>query len=331
MPPFSSAAPEPTLVGTYLRLRLRLLGRLAREAGWLRLTLVLPMLLLAGLQVVNVLGQHPVGRWALPVLLAGTLLSAHRQRADLPFLATAAPQFAPWLATEYLLLSLPVALGLLALRAYGAAALVPVLAALVAWAPAARADRPQRQRRRSWFRAEAFEWVGGMRATYGWGLWLVLVGLAGWFRAAPLAAGLALVAWLLVVLGHYGTPEPVTMLVLVLRQPGQFLRRRLALGLGYAALTALPFLVLLGSGRLALGVGLYWLGVVALCILAKYAFYPNATHIRITQGLVLAVLVLCLGHPAFPPLVLVAVAGLIWQSQRRLQSFLPAPEHAGSN
>ncbi|MEJ7660807.1 MAG: hypothetical protein WKG07_14910 [Hymenobacter sp.] len=87
-------------------------------------------------------------------------------------------------------------------------------------------------------------------------------------------------AWLLVLLAVYGTPEPVTMLALAARSPGQFLRRRLALGLGYAAASALPFGLLLGVGPAgwgaALAVSLFWLALVAMLILTKYAFYPNA-------------------------------------------------------
>lgn len=298
-------------------MRLLLLGRLAREIGWLRLALLVPLLLLNLLQVVSTLGRHPLGRWALPLLLAGTLLGAHRQRADRRFLAATMPGVRAGLAVEYALASLPVALGLLVLRAYGAAVLVPLLAALVALAPPAREGQPARQRWRSLFRAEAFEWVGGMRPVGGW-LWVGLLGGAIWQRATILGPGLALLGWLLVVLSCYGTAEPPTMLALMLQQPGAFLRRRLALGLGYATLTAAPLLALLGSWRLALLLGLYWLGLLALGILAKYAFYPNATHFRIVQGLVLALGLLAVGHPAFPPVLLVVVSGLIWQSRRRL-------------
>ncbi|MGI4835572.1 MAG: hypothetical protein ACRYFK_19130 [Janthinobacterium lividum] len=308
-------------------LRLKLLGRLAREIGALRLVLVLPLLGLALLQVLAVLGGHPVGRWALPGLLGLALLGVHRQRADAQFLATTLRRPAPYLAAEYALLSLPLAGGLLGMQAPGAALLSLCVAALVAWAPPARPGRATRHRWPSLFRAEAFEWVGGLRGPGGL-LWPGLLALAAWPWAKPVGPVVALLGWLLVVLGCYGTPEPLTMLALALRQPGQFLRRRLALGLGYAALTAAPLLACLGSGRLALILGGYWLALLALCILAKYAFYPNAPHIRVTQGLVLALGLLALGHPAFPPLMLVAVSGLIWQSQRRLRSVLssePSP------
>jgi hypothetical protein len=59
-----------------------------------------------------------------------------------------------------------------------------------------------------------------------------------------------------------------------------------------------------------------------MVILTKYAFYPNAGHIRTTQGLVLAVGLLGAWHPAYPPLMLVSAAGLVWQSQRRLRAVL---------
>lgn len=310
----------------YLRLRLRLLGRLLREIGWLRLALVGFMLTLVLLQALASLAKQPHGLWAVPILVAWSLLGAHRQRSDLLFLATVAPGFRPWLAAEYALLALPLAGGLLGLHAAGPAALTLGLAALVAWAPPARVGQATRHRWRSPFRSEAFEWVSGMRATKGLLLWPVLVGLATWQRASPLAPVAGLVLWLLVVLACYGEPEPLPMLALAARSPRQFLRRRLGLGLGYAAATALPFWVLLGVGPAgwgaALAVALFWLALLSMVILTKYAFYPNASHIRSTQGLVLAVGLLGAWHPAYPPLMLVSAAGLVWQSQRRLRAVL---------
>ncbi|MGI4741104.1 MAG: hypothetical protein ACRYG7_38550 [Janthinobacterium lividum] len=310
----------------YLALRLRLLGRLLREIGWLRLALLGPLLGLGLLQTLVVLRGQPRAGWLGPLLVAWALLGAHRQRADAQFLATAAPDFRPWVAVEYVLLVLPVALGLLAVRAVGPAALLLGLASLVAWAPPARAGSPTRHRWRSLFRSESFEWVGGMRATQGLLIWPVLVGLATWQRASPLAPVAALVVWLLVVLACYGEPEPVTMLALAARTPWQLVRRRLALGLGCAAATAAPFWLLLGVGPAGVGgavaVALFWLALVALVILTKYAFYPNATHIRTTQGLVLAVGLGGAWHPAYPPLMLVVAGSLVWQSRRRLRAIL---------
>ncbi|GAA4497708.1 hypothetical protein GCM10023172_13100 [Hymenobacter ginsengisoli] len=313
-------------LAAYLRLRLRLLARLLCEIGWWRLVLGGAMLGLGLLQALASLGGHPVGRWLLPLLGAGALLGAHRQRADLPFLASAAPGFRPWLAVEYGLAALPGALGLLAVRGYGPAALLLGLAPLVAWAPPARADAATRHRWRSPFRSEAFEWVGGMRATKGLWLWPILVALATWQRAQPLAPVAGLLLWLLVVAACYGIPEPSPMLTLAARTPRQFLRRRLALGLGYAAATAAPFWLLLGlgsaGGGAVLAVALFWLWLLSMVILCKYAFYPVVGHIRSTQGLVLAVGLLGAWHPAYPPVMLAAAGGLVWQSQRRLRAVL---------
>ncbi|RYY20482.1 MAG: hypothetical protein EOO36_03240, partial [Cytophagaceae bacterium] len=106
-----SLAPLPA----YLRLRWWLLGRLVREIGWWRLALLLPFGLMGVGNALVAAARHPVGQWAAPVLVAGSVLSAHRQRADYRFLATVAPGFRPWLAVEYALLTLPVALALGAL------------------------------------------------------------------------------------------------------------------------------------------------------------------------------------------------------------------------
>lgn len=309
----------------YLMMRGTLLGRLLREVGWLRLALLLPL----GLSVLGrglvLAAPHPLGQWAVPLLVFLTLASAHRQRADLRFLIISAPRFRRWLAVEYGLAALLAAVPLALFQDWGAALLTLAMASAAAGLPAAR-DRPAtRHRARSLFRSEAFEWVSGLRAGGLWA-WPVLLAGALWPRAAPLGPGAALVAWLLVLLACYGTPEPVTMLVLAARTPRQFLRRRLGLGVGYAALTAAPFFGLLATGPAGVpgtvAVAAFWLGLVALLLLTKYAFYPNAVHVRTTQALVLGVALTLFGHPVYPVLLLVAVGGLIWQSQRRLRAVL---------
>ncbi|MBO2009285.1 hypothetical protein [Hymenobacter negativus] len=309
----------------YLFLRLHLLGRLLREVGAVRLGLLGPMLVLAGGRGLLLAAAHAQGQWAVPVLTMLLLASAHRQRADLRFLATSAPGFWQWLAVEYLLLALPVALVLLLFRDWGAALLTIVLAPWAALLPPRQESRSSRHKAHSLFRSEAFEWVSGMR-TGGLWAWPLLLAGAVWQHQSPLGPIVALVLWLLLLLAYYGTPEPVTMLVLAARTPRQFLRRRLLLGLGYAGLSAAPFFWLLAVGPAGTGgtlaVGLFWLGLVGLIILAKYAFYPNATHIRTIQALVVGVALLLPGNPVYPVLLLVAVGGLIWQSQRRLQVVL---------
>ena len=309
----------------YLHLRARLAGRLLREIGGLRLALLVPVLLAIGGRALTLAATHPRGQWAVPVAVALGLASAHRQRADLRFLATSAPAYRRWLAAEYLLLALPVGLVLLLFRDWGAALLTLALAPWPAVLPPARESRSTRHRARSPFRSEAFEWVSGMRTGGRW-LWPVLLAGAAWQRASPLGPLVALGLWLLVLLASYGTPEPITMLTLAARTPRQFLRRRLVLGVGYAALTAAPFFWLLGAGPAGTGgtvaAALLWLGLVAVLILVKYAFYPNATHIRTTQALVVGVALGLPGNPVYPVLLLVAVGGLIWQSQRRLRGIL---------
>lgn len=309
----------------YLNLRRRLLGRQLREVGGLRLALLVPMLLVAGGRVLFTAAAHPLGQWAVPVGVALLLISTHRQRADLQFLATSAPAYRRWLAVEYLLWALPVAVGLALFQDWGAAALALALAPGAAWVPAAR-EAPSRRRPRSVFRSEAFEWVSGMRAGGLWA-WPALLAGAAWQHDTPLGPVLALAAWLLVLLGSFGIPEPVTMLALAARTPRQFLRRRLGLGLSYAVLTAAPFFWLLARGPAgvggALAVGPAWLLLLGLLILTKYAFYPNQTHIRTTQALVVGVALGGVGHPVYPVLLLVAAGGLVWQSQRRLRAVLP--------
>ncbi|HEX8656420.1 MAG TPA: hypothetical protein VF690_02745, partial [Hymenobacter sp.] len=285
----------------YLIMRRRLLGRLLREIGWLRLAILVPVLAAALGRLLEVAAPHPQGQWALPVGFALWLASAHRQRADLRFLAISAPGHWRWLAVEYTLVALPLAGVLLLFNAWGAAGLTLGLAPGVALLPPGREARSTLYRWRSVFRSEAFEWVSGLRRGGAW-LWMALLAGAVWQHESPLGPVLALAGWLLVVASYYGVPEPLTMLALAARTPKQFLCRRLGLGLGYAALTAAPLLWLLAMGPVgaggALGVGLVWLGLVALIILTKYAFYPNAVHIRITQGLVVSVALAMPGHPA---------------------------------
>ena len=319
---------EPALMiplRAYPHLRRLLAGRLLREIGWLRLALLVPVLLVAVAQGLVLAAAHPRGQWAVPGLVVLLLGTAHRQRADIRFLATSAPAYRRWLAVEYSLWALPAAAALAAFGDWGVVLLTVVLASAVAALPPARQSRSTRQRARSLFRSEAFEWVSGLRQGGLWA-WPLLLAGAGWQLSTPLGPVLALAGWLLVLLGNYGTPEPVTMLVLAARTPGQFLGRRLVLGLGYAALMAAPLLWLLGSGPAgpgaAVAVGLAWLGMLGLLILAKYALYPNATHIRVTQALVVGVALTMMGHPSYPALLLAAVGGLLWQSQRRLRRVL---------
>ena len=313
------------LLRAYLYLRCRLLFRMLREIGWVRLVLLVPVLMAAAGQILVVSASHSMGRWAVPVAVALLLASAHRQRADLRFLATSAPGYQQWLAVEYVLWAVPVAVVLAFLKDGSAAVLTLGLAPWAAWLPAAREAQNTQKHGRSIFRSEAFEWVSGLRAGSSWA-WLLLLAGAMWQHETPLGPVLALGGWLLVVAGSYGVPEPTTMLALAARSPRQFLARRLGLGLGLAALTAAPSLWLLATGPAGVGgaaaVGLAWLALVGLIILTKYAFYPNALHIRITQALVVSVALTSAGNPAYPVLLVVATGGLIWQSQRRLRAVL---------
>lgn len=319
----------------YLRLRRFVVGRQLREIGVWRWALLGPLALVLAGRALSVAAASAGGIWAVPVLLALLLSQVHRQRADLRFLANTGPDFRGWLAIEYALGAAPIALALFGLgltigrvpapAVAGAALLTVGLAALVAWVPA-RGEAPRRSRRRSPFRSEAFEWVGGARASGA--LWLapVLLAAAAWPPRSPLGPVLGLAVWLLVCLGHYGTPEPATMLLLAGQAPGTFLRRRLALGLWAAAAVAGPLLLVLATTAAgpagALAVGLAWAGLLSLVILAKYAFYPSVWQIRSTQALLLGVALGLPGHPLYPVLLLVAVGGLLWQSRRRLTELL---------
>jgi hypothetical protein len=215
----------------------------------------------------------------------------------------------------------PVAVVLTLFADWGAAGLTLLLAPMAAAVPPVREAQSSLRKPQSFFRSEAFEWVSGMRQG-GWA-WPVLLAGALWQHASPLAPVLALGGWLLVLMACYGIPEPQTMLVLAARSPAQFLRRRLLLGLSYAALTAAPFLWLLASTTAgvggALAVAVAWLGLVALLILTKYAFYPNALQIRFSQALLVGVALALPGNPIYPPLLFAVVVGLIWQSRRRLR------------
>ena len=312
-------------IKAYLRLRGRVLGRQLRELGWWRLLLVGAFLLAFAGLLFTQLSLDPRGRWLVPLAVAGLGWSVQRRRDDLRFLAAANPDFRLGLAAEYACWGLPGAGALLTLGSVGPALLTLALAALAAWAPAAAAPRARQHRPRSLFRSEAFEWVSGMRAAGGLWLWLALLAGALWQRQTPLGAALALAGWLLVVLSCYGTPEPSTMLLLGARRPGQFLGRRLALGLGYAGLTAAPFGWLLAAGAAgpvaALVAAGLLLALTALLILIKYAFYPNVFLIRFSQGIVLAFVLSQPGNPIYPVLLAVLLAGVVWQCRRRLRQF----------
>ena len=114
------------LLRAYLNLRRRLLGRQLREVGWLRLVVLVPLLLLVVVRSLVILAGHPLGQWAVPVDVVLLLTSIHRQRSDLRFLATSAPGYQRWLAVEYVLWALPVAVVLVLFKDGGAAALTGI-------------------------------------------------------------------------------------------------------------------------------------------------------------------------------------------------------------
>ena len=107
-------------IQAYLHLRVRLLLRLLREIGVVRLALLGPLLALALARGMVLALTHAGFEWAVPLLTAQLLAAAHRGRADLRFLAISAPGFRRWLAVEYALVALPLALVL------GVALLLPM-------------------------------------------------------------------------------------------------------------------------------------------------------------------------------------------------------------
>ena len=311
-----------TSVRAYLQLRARVVGRQLRELGWWRLLVLGSMLLALGSDGLMRAARHPQGQWAVPLVMLSLMWSVHRRRPDFAFLRSTAPDFRYGLAAEYALFVLPVACALLAFGNLVAGALTLLLPPLVALAGPARERQPSQRRAHSVFRREAVEWVSGMRAAFGWPVCLALLAGALWQHHSALGAVRARAGWLLVVLTFYGTPEPATMLLLAARSPARFLRRRLVLALGYAALTAAPFGWLLATGSAgpggAAGALLLLFVLMGLLILVKYAFYPNAFLIRFSQGLMVAFVLTQPGNPVYLSLLAALLVGLVWQSRSRL-------------
>lgn len=312
----------------YLLLRLRVLGRLFRELGWARLLVLGMFLALATGQALFTAAARPALVWLVPVAVGSLVLSLHRRRADLPFLRLSAPGFRAWLAVEYALLSLPVALILLGLGRPAAALAVPLLAAVAALAPAATAGAGHGAGR-SWFRSVAFEWVSlGRRWWLGLG-WLALLAAAGATRATATGPALAVVGWLLLLLDAYGPAEPLTWLLPVLVRPTAWLRSRIGWAFLYFGLTAAPLAFLMAQSPAGLGgtlALLLWCALVlTMLVLAKYAFYPHATLSRLTQAGAVMVAVSILGsNPAYLALLMACLLGLILKSRRQLARFVPA-------
>ncbi|KAA9339645.1 hypothetical protein F0P96_03255 [Hymenobacter busanensis] len=308
----------------YLRMRATVLGRQLAELGWLRLALLVPMLLAAVGNVLVRLANQPDAHWALPLLVFGLVWSAHRRRADLAFLPVAAPHFRRWLMGEYALLSLPAAAVLLAFGHWDSAMLAVVLAPLAALANAAT-SRAARQRGRSVFRSEAFEWVCGFRQTAGWGVWAGLLGVSTWQHQQRMVPALAVLVWTLLMGMLYATPEPAHMLLLGGRSAAQVLRRRLLLAHGYYLLTVAPLLGLMAGGQAGWAGALLFLAwglvVLTMLVLAKYAFYPQATFSRLTQGGVVALALLTGTQSVYGALLLACFVGLVWKSRQQLATF----------
>jgi hypothetical protein len=201
----------------YLRMRLRTQTRQWAELGWWRAGLLLLILVGAASQLLRLLWLHPTAQWALPPVLLLSVAGAHRQRQDLTFLQLTAPQYRRWLVGEYGLAGLLGAAFLLPGGYWLSAALAVLLPPLAAALPAA--TERTAPNRRSLVRAEAFEWVSGLRRRRGWLLWLLLVGPTVALRQYTAASALGLAAWLLVTVSFYDVPEPVPMLLGAARSP----------------------------------------------------------------------------------------------------------------
>ncbi|GAA4387491.1 hypothetical protein [Hymenobacter koreensis] len=309
----------------YLRLRARVLGRQLAELGWVRLALLGPLFIAAVGNTLFTVARWPQGHWALPALLLVFTFSAHRRRTDLLGLAIIAPQHRIWLMAEYALLALPAFLILLLFEHWPAALLTLFSTPCVAWASPAVA-RASRSRPRSFFRSEAFEWVGGFRQLGAWWMWLLILGVALALRAYPTATAASLVVWTVIAAPIYSTPEPTAMLLVAAKQPGAYLARRLVLGLVYYLLTTAPllFLLLVGpAGPAGAALLLLWgTAVWTMVVLAKYSFYPNATLIRLTQGGMVALgLLLLASNPVYGALFAAAFGGVIFKSRRQLWQY----------
>jgi len=319
----------------YLRLRFRVLGRLFRELGWGRLLVLGIFLVLATGQALFTAAASAMLVWLVPVVVGGFVLSLHRRRSDLDFLRISAPSFRAWLAAEYLLLSLPVALVLLGRCRPAAALAVSLLAAVAALAPPATVSASCGAGR-SWFRSVAFEWVSVGRRWWMGPSWLALLVAAGATRATATGPALAVVSWLLLLLDTYGPAEPLAWLLPALTRPTVWLRSRIGWAFLYFGLTVAPLaFVMMRSpagwgGTLAL---LLWCALVlTMLVLAKYAFYPHATLSRLTQAGAVVVAVSILGsNPAYVALLTACLLGLILKSRRQLARFMPAapPEPRG--
>ncbi|WP_019947294.1 hypothetical protein [Hymenobacter aerophilus] len=309
----------------YLHLRARLLGRQLRELGWWRLLVLGALLGLVTVRALVTAAAHPVLVWVVPLAVLVFTLSLHRRRADLVFLQLTAPRFRGWLAAEYALGSLPVALVLLGWGRFGPAMLAVAGAAVVALGPAAAAST-SRMHRPTWFRSVAFEWVSaGHRPVLGLA-WLALLGAAISTRANSTGPALAVLAWLLLTLDTYGTPEPWNWLLPALRTPGAWLRARIGWGLLYFGLTTAPLAVVLALGPAGLGgmaLVLGWCAIVlSMVIMAKYAFYPHATLSRLAQAGAVVVGLSVLGsNPAYLALLLACFLSLLLKSRSRLAQY----------
>lgn len=307
----------------YLLLRLRTHTRQWAELGWWRALFLLSILAGAVAQLLQLLAVAPAAQWALPPLLLLTVATAHRRRADLAFLQLSAPRYHRWLAAEYAIYGLLGALLLLPGGHWGGAALSLLPPPLAAMLPPAAARTARG--RRGLLRAEAFEWVSGMRRRRGWLCWLLLLLAAGGLRQHTALPALALAAWALITASFYDHPEPVEMLLTGARSPGHWLRGRLGWAAVFFGLTAAPFLALLGMGAAgwggAVAVLLWCLLVLGLVVLAKYTFYPHATITRYAQGGVVALSFLILAHPVYPALLAAVALGLVWRSRHRLRTY----------
>ena len=247
---------------------------------------------------------------AVPSFAGGALLivwSLHQRREDLHFLLRHVPQARQAMAMEYGVLVLPVLVGLLSVRAWAVAGMLP-LVCLAAWLPVFRSGSVRGAWLRRWVPVRLFEWRAFLQATHPISLLLWGAALAFcWLPVLPIFL-LGIVA--LTATASQEQCEPRVMLLATATDGRSLLLTKVRGAVMLIGGLMLPVLVAATLFRpdwwwVHLGFGFGMVAMVAYAVVLKYANYRPSARLEANGAyLTIAVLFAILPGLSVVPLVM---------------------------
>jgi hypothetical protein len=265
----------------FIHIRFLQIYRSLKDAGMIRVFVLFALLGLAGyilsLQLQAVPNVYYVS--GLYILVIGWF---HFVRRDKLFLKTQIDNFRKIYITEYLLLSVPLLVGLLAYEHWLLALVTVPFSILLSYVD----YKPKVIKHLSTFQNlvpnKSFEWKAGIR-RYGW--YIVIIWIAAIvfsFSIGSVPVAIAVIG--ILTLGFYDNNEPVTMLIVYEKTPVHFILYKIKIQWLLFSALVVPLLLLfiilhLKYWYIAIIEYIVFVSLHIYLILLKYAFYePNKKH-----------------------------------------------------